>query len=177
MIELLVTVALVAVGLVGLVASFDHSRDLVNLNEKLETATHHAELEAERILALPYNRIALKTAPTTATDPKDPNYYVSSGPPPRYQWDQGSTGPKTDDLVIDATNGVLDPVKLAWQDSENRLSGHITRYVTWTGDMCASCAGVQQAKRVTVAVTLDGPDAPRKPILISTIKVDPDTTG
>lgn len=177
LIELTVTAALVAVGLLALASTFDHSRELVNMSEKIQTATHQAELEMERVMSLRYSQLALNASPTPSGNPQDPDYYVTAGAPPTYRWDQGSTGPRTDNLIIDAVNGAISPSKITWQDTDSRLTGYLHRYVTWTGDMCTSCAGVQQAKRVTVAVVVDGPDAPSRPILISAIKVNPDTTG
>jgi prepilin-type N-terminal cleavage/methylation domain-containing protein len=177
--ELMMTCALVAVGLVGLTGTLDHSRDLVNLTEKIETANHQAELEIERLLSLPYATIAMRSAPAKSTNPSDPHYYIVTGPPAGYQWDQASPG-QSNDLVIDAVNGAVDPSKITWTDNETRLSGTIARYVTWTGDLCnqPSCEPAEQrAKRITVAVTVNGPEAPRKPIVISTIKSDPQSTG
>jgi prepilin-type N-terminal cleavage/methylation domain-containing protein len=177
--ELMMTCALVAVGLMGLTSTLDHSRDLVNLTEKIETANHQAELEVERILAIPYASIALKSAPAFSSNTSDPNNYIITGPPAKYQWDHVSGG-QSNDLVIDAVNGLIDPSRITWTDNETRLSGTISRYVTWTNDLCErpSCEPAEQrAKRITVAVTVDGPEAPRKPIVISTIKSDPVSTG
>jgi prepilin-type N-terminal cleavage/methylation domain-containing protein len=177
--ELLMTCTLVAVGLVALTGTLDHSRDLVNLTEKIETANHQAELEIERMLAIPYATLALRTAPTNNTNPRDPDYYVSNGPPPTYRWDQSGAG-QSNQLVVDAVNGAVNPSRITWTDNETRLSGTIARYVTWTNDLCEqpSCEPAEQrAKRITVAVTVNGPEAPRRPIVISTIKSDPVSTG
>jgi prepilin-type N-terminal cleavage/methylation domain-containing protein len=177
--ELLMTCVLVAVGLVALTSTLDHSRDLVNLTDKIEAANHQAELEVERLLSLPYASIALRSAPATSGNPRDPNYYVVAGPPAGYRWDHTSPG-QSNDLVIDAVSGGVDPSRITWTDNETRLSGTISRFVTWTGDLCEqpSCEPAEQrAKRITVAVTVDGPQAPRRPIVISTIKSDPESTG
>ena len=177
--ELMMTCVLVAVGLVALTSTLDHSRDLVSLSDKIEAANHQAELEVERLLSLPYASIALRSAPANSTNPSDPNYYIITGTPTRYQWDH-TTGGLSNDLVIDAVNGVVDPSRITWTDNEARLSGTISRFVTWTDDLCneASCEPAEQrAKRITVAVTVDGPKAPRRPIVITTIKSDPETTG
>jgi prepilin-type N-terminal cleavage/methylation domain-containing protein len=177
--ELLMTCALVAVGLVALTGTLDHSRDLVNTTEKIETANHQAELEIERLLSLPYATLALRTTPTNSTDPKDPNYYVTNGPPATFQWDQTGGG-QSSQLVVDTVNGAINPIRSNWTDAETRLSGTISRYVTWTNDLCEqpSCEPAEQrARRITVAVTVGGSDPLRKPIMISTIKSDPDSTG
>jgi prepilin-type N-terminal cleavage/methylation domain-containing protein len=178
--ELMITAALVATGLVALTSTLDHSRDLVNLSDKIEAANHQAELEIERLLSIPYAQLAMRNpSPTPSADPKDPNYYVITGPPARYQWDHAAGG-QSNDLVFDDVNGVVNPSRITWTDNEARLSGTISRFVTWTGDLCErpSCEPAEQrAKRITVAVTVDGPKAPRRPIVISTIKSDPVSTG
>jgi prepilin-type N-terminal cleavage/methylation domain-containing protein len=177
--ELMMTCALVAVGLVGLTGTLDQSRDLVNLTEKIETANHQAELEIERLLSIPYASLSLRAAPASSANTADPDFYVTNGPPPRYQWDQSGAG-QINDLVVDTVNGAINPSTITWTDNETRLSGEIARYVTWTNDLCEqpSCEPAEQrAKRITVAVTVDGPEAPRRPIVISTIKSDPVSTG
>ena len=177
--ELMMTCALVAVGLTALTSTLDHSRDLVNLTEKIETANHQAELEIERLLSIPYASLSLRATPANSTDPRDPDFYVSNGPPASYRWDQSSPG-QTNQLVVDTVNGAINPSTVTWTDNETRLTGEIARYVTWTNDLCEqpSCEPAEQrAKRITVAVTVSGPEAPRKPIVISTIKSDPVSTG
>jgi prepilin-type N-terminal cleavage/methylation domain-containing protein len=177
--ELMVTCVIVAAGLIGLVSTLDHSRDLVSLSEKMETANHQAELEIERLLSIPYATLSLRAAPANSPNTSDPDFYVTNGPPARYQWDQQGAG-QTSDLVVDTVNGAINTSTITWTDNSSRLSGEIARYVTWTGDLCneASCEPAEQrAKRITVAVTVNGPKAPRRPIVISTIKSDPVTTG
>lgn len=170
LIELLVAATLAAVGIISLVTVFDTSRNLVTTAEREEAAAHQAQREIEKILALDYNQVALKTPPTPSTDPKDPNYYVGTGSPALYQWDQGPTGPKSEPLHVDALNGQLDP-PTGYNDGQARISGQVHRFVTWVDDPC--CAGTQNHKRVTVAVTVDGSGGPKKPVLISSIVIDP----
>jgi prepilin-type N-terminal cleavage/methylation domain-containing protein len=178
--ELLMTTTIVAIGLVALTSTMDHSRDLVNLSDKIEAANHQAELEVERILSLPYAQIAMRTpVPANSTNPSDPNYYIVTGTPTRYQWNHVAGGTSSE-LVIDNTNGAINPSRINWVDNEARLSGTISRYVTWTADLCEqpSCEPAEQrAKRITVAVTVNGAKSPRNPIVISTIKSDPESTG
>jgi prepilin-type N-terminal cleavage/methylation domain-containing protein len=167
LIELLVAMTLVAVGAMALITTFDSSRSIVTTAERNEAAAHRAEQEMERILSLDYAAIALTSAPPSSGDPASPNYYVQPGN--RYQWDQGATGPKTDDLVISVGGSLGGPT--TWTDGQSRLSGSIHRFVTWVDDPC--CAGTQDAKRVTVAVTVNGPGGPAKPVLISSLVTDP----
>lgn len=177
LLELLVAMTVTAVGLIALVSSFDHSRDLVSLAEKTEVASHQAERQMERVLALPYAQVAHRIAPTHSTDADSPAFYVSGG---NYQWDQGSTGPQSETLEVDAVNGSTLLDMTPWEDSESRLDGEIHTFVTQTGDLCtaATCpAGSQTGKRVTVAVTVDGPRPLRRPVLISSVMINPSSTG
>ena len=171
--ELLIAMTVIAVGLIALVSGFDHSRELVSTAEKTEVASHRAERELERILSLPYASVGHATTPSSSSDPASPAFYVSGG---NYQWDQGATGPRSDALVVEAS-GTLGAAATAWEDGESRLEGQIQSFATWTDDLCAATGPCELAKRVTVAVTVGGPRPLRKPVLISTIKIDPTTTG
>jgi prepilin-type N-terminal cleavage/methylation domain-containing protein len=181
--ELLIAMAVTAVGLMALVSSFDHSRELVSVAEKNEVASHQAERAMERVLAMPYAAVAHNPAPTHNTDPKHPANYVTGT---SYQWDQGATGPRSDDLEVDLTNGQISNVS-NWQDSASRLTGKTYTFVTRTGDLCATytppgggpsaCSGVEHGRRVTVAVTVDGPRPLARPVLISSVMINPAQTG
>jgi prepilin-type N-terminal cleavage/methylation domain-containing protein len=179
--ELLIAMAVTAVGLMALVSSFDHSRELVSVAEKTEVASHQAERAMERVLALPYAQVAHVTAPLHDNDATHPAFYVTGS---SYQWDQGTTGPQSDNLET-AANGLITNVQ-TWQDSASRLSGEIHTFVTRTDDLCPTytpasgtpaCTGTERGKRVTVAVIVDGPRPLRRPVLISSVMVDPAQTG
>jgi prepilin-type N-terminal cleavage/methylation domain-containing protein len=174
--ELLIAMAVTAIGLMALVSSFDHSRELVSTAEKTEVASHQAQRAMERVLSMPYAQVAHATAPAHNPDTKHPANYVTGS---SYQWDQGATGPRSDNLEVDAVNGQIANVS-NWADSASRLTGKIYTFVTRTGDLCATAAcpaGDQRGKRVTVAVTVDGPRPLRKPVLISSLMINPAATG
>jgi prepilin-type N-terminal cleavage/methylation domain-containing protein len=174
--ELLIAMAVTAVGLMALVSSFDHSRDLVGVAEKTEVASHQAERAMERVLAMPYAQVAHTVAPTNNPDPEHPASYVTGT---SYQWDQGATGPRSDLLEVDQVNGQISNVS-NWQDSASRLTGKTHTFVTRTGDLCSATgcpAGDQRGKRVTVAITVDGPRPLGKPVLISSVMTNPAQTG
>ena len=167
LIEIMIAALLTAVGILAIVSGFDSSRHLVNTSERNEAASHQAERELERVLSLDYGKIALKAAPVSSNDPNEPGKYVSGT---RYQWDQGKTGPQWEDLVIDPAAGTIDPVK-RWSDG--RLSGDVHVYVTAVWDpKVVQSPDEPDARRVTVAVTVDGDEGPTKPILISSIAFD-----
>jgi prepilin-type N-terminal cleavage/methylation domain-containing protein len=171
--ELLMAITVLAVGLVALVSSFDHSRDLVSVAEKTEVASHRAERELERILSMSYLSVAHPETPASSPDSASPASYVSGG---SYQYDQGPTGPQSETLAV-VTGGSIGVSSSTWTDSETRLTGQIQSFVTWTGDYCTVADRAQCAKRVTVAVTVGGPRPLGRPVLISTIMTNPAGTG
>ncbi|HEV3376874.1 MAG TPA: prepilin-type N-terminal cleavage/methylation domain-containing protein [Thermoleophilaceae bacterium] len=178
LIELMVAIMVLAVGLIALVTSFDHSRDLVSVAEKTEVASHRAEQELERILSLPYDTVAHASTPASSADPSDPASFVSGT---SYQYDQGSTGPQSETLAAPATGapagGVVGVAPQTWNDSESRLTGRIQSFITWTGDYCTAADRTACAKRVTVAVTVGGPSPLRRHVVMSTVMTSPVGTG
>jgi prepilin-type N-terminal cleavage/methylation domain-containing protein len=171
--ELLMAITVLAVGLMALVSSFDHSRELVSTAEKTEVASHRAERELERILSLSYSTVAHPTTPAASLDSTNPAFYVSGA---NYQYDQGSTGPQSETLAVDGSGSIV-ASSSTWTDSQTRLTGRIQSFVTWTGDYCTAADRTRCAKRVTVAVTVGGPRPLSRPVLISTIMTNPAGTG
>jgi prepilin-type N-terminal cleavage/methylation domain-containing protein len=176
LVELMVASMVLAVGLLALVSGLDHSREVVNRSEKIEAATHQAEEAIERVLAMRYPRVALPALPSSSASEADPRFYVSGS---NYEWDQGTEGGLFEALSVDAVDGQV-ANSYDWADSDSRLEGTVHQFVTITGDRCTGTgcpSEVQSAKRVTVAVTVDGPDALPRPISISTLMIDPAETG
>jgi prepilin-type N-terminal cleavage/methylation domain-containing protein len=171
--ELLMAITVLAVGLIALVTSFDHSRDLVSVAEKTEVASHRAERELERILSLPYASVAHSSIPGSSENSADPAFYVSGT---NYQYDQGSTGPQSETLA-EVGGGSISASPTTWTDSEARLTGQIQSFITWTGAYCTPVDRTRCAKRVTVAVTVGGARPLRRPVLISTVMTSPVGTG
>jgi prepilin-type N-terminal cleavage/methylation domain-containing protein len=168
LIELLVAVLVTAVGLMAIVTTFDSSRRLVTTAERNEAATHQAEQELERIISRGYTEIGLTSAPSSSSDPNHPNYYVAGD---QYQWDPDDAS-ALEELVT--TEGTFTPSR-TWQDGQSRLSGAVYRYVTWIYDPSPSLVqspDQPDAKRVIVAVTLNGQGGPSKPVVVSSIVFD-----
>jgi prepilin-type N-terminal cleavage/methylation domain-containing protein len=163
LIELLVAILLTTVGVMAIVSTFDYSRKLVTTAEKNEVIAHKAEAEMEKVLAIQYDKIALTAAPSASTNPDNPDYYLSGT---SYRWDQGTTGPQSDQLVIDSANGAVTHVS-NWDDQVVRLSGSVYRYVTQVPGSSGN------AKRVTIVVTVNGRDL-KKGVMVSSIVTNPD---
>lgn len=174
-VELLLAVMILCVGIIALIATLDVSQRATHLAEMKETASHIAEQNLEQIRILRYDALALAATPAGSTDPKNPGYYVgSSASGPTYRWNQKSDAPSphTEQLVIKAGGGVAAAAS-TWTDG--RISGKVYRYVTAVNDPSCSellCPG-DDYKRVTVAVTVDNRGGPPKPILVSSLAIDP----
>ena len=173
LVEVLIAATLMAVGVIAMISVFDSSRGLVTTSEKSDVTAHQAEAALERVLAVDYQGIGLTAAPSHATTSTDPDYYVQPGG--GYQWDQSESPKPADPLVVDGTNGAVNHVS-TWSDGQSRLSGSIYRYVTWIDD--PDISGTQDAKRVTIAVTVNntatgGAGELKKPVLVSSVVIDP----
>ena len=167
LIEVMIAAMLCAVGILAIVSGFESSRAMVNMSERNEAGSHQAEKQIERVLSMPYAQVALKSAPAPSADPKSPARYVNGT---RYQWDQRAGSPQSEDLVIDPAAGTIEPVE-RWSDG--RLSGEIHTFVTAVWDPAVrQNPDVPDARRVTVAVTIEGSGGPTKPIVISSIAFD-----
>src|SRR4051794_21882688 len=102
-VEVMVALALMAVGVLALMTTFDGSRHLVSTGEKSGIAAHQGELEIEKALSLDYDAIALTSVPSHSASSTDPDFYVSSSG--TYQWDQSASPEPADPLLADASNG------------------------------------------------------------------------
>ena len=170
-VEVMVAAVLMVVGVIAMITTFDGSRDLVTTSEKSGIAAHRGQLEVEKALSLDYRNIALTSTPAPSGSSSSPDYYVNSDG--TYQWDQSSSPKPADPMVVDSSDGALVHVS-TWNDGESRLSGSIYRYVTWIDD--PHVPGTQNAKRITVAVTVNNARAGGaldKPVIVSSIAFDP----
>lgn len=184
MVEVLVAVMVLTVGIISLISAFDSSRRLGTRDEERQTASALAQQELQRIQALPWSQIALNATPTTNANAgtNDPTYYIygglcpGTGPTssPCYQWDWSNTSSR-EPLVIDTASGDPTANPQPWTTTITaggasvRLSGKTYHYVTWVNDtQCtlSTCGASADAKRIVVAVTVDGRATP---ITLSTI--------
>jgi prepilin-type N-terminal cleavage/methylation domain-containing protein len=160
LIELLAALSILAVGILGVVATLDKTRDVVTTSEVRGTAVHRAERELERLRALPYDQLALASLPTASASQADPAFYVQGS---QYQWDPADAT-RVAPLI---TGGALAP-RTTWTDG--RMSGTLQVYVT---NFVDTIPGTAQAKRVIVGVTVNGRWALSRPTVVSTVVHQP----
>ena len=129
LVELLAAILVLSVGILALLGALTSSRGLTRDSERLETVVHRAQQEIERIEAVPYNQVALSTAPSSSSDPTSPAYLVAQLPQLR------DVGPQLerDGVAGDqhSRRNLTRPRK-PWNDG--RLSGQVYSYVTWATD-------------------------------------------
>jgi Tfp pilus assembly protein PilV len=168
-VEVLVAMVVLVVGILGMMMTFSDSQKLQLVSERSTTMAHIAQREIERIEGIPYAQIALTSAPTSSTDPQNPDYYVS-GSSFEYSRQAGVSEP----LDINTTDGTIVPVQ-SW--SEGSFTGDIYDFITWSTDPYCSpgCPSSNDYKRITVAVTMSGELAPG-PVWISSLIANPNST-
>jgi prepilin-type N-terminal cleavage/methylation domain-containing protein len=195
LIELMVALAILAVGILGVATTFTNSGNLTTVAEKTEVATYQAQREAERIKALPYGDVALtsNTIPSGGGLGGGALAYKFGGPGGgTYDFSRSCSSPLTptrcftssENLVTSADTAHSMSLSTTWQDnggqrigSGPRLSGTIYRFITFVkndpecdSSCYSACAAAPAScyKRITVAVTLaKGP--PNKPIVVTSL--------
>jgi Tfp pilus assembly protein PilV len=169
-IELMVALLVLTVGTLGMFMGFISSQKASLVAERETSMAHVAQQQIEYVQGIPYSQIGMSAAPSPSTDPTNPDFYVTGGPTPTFQWNR--TAGTSEPLDVDATTpGVIAPVQ-SW--TEGKFSGQIYEFVTWTTDpKCApTCPSSQDYKRITVAVTLGTGGQPH-PLYLSSVIADP----
>jgi prepilin-type N-terminal cleavage/methylation domain-containing protein len=167
LVEVLIAIALLAIGVFGVFMAFAAAQKLSVINERHTTMAHVAQREIERLEGIAYSRLEMTAAPPTSADPTNPDYNVTAGSPPSFAH---NTSGSPEQLVIDSSNGVVDHTA-SW--SEGQFSGTVYDYVTWVTDpRCApGCTATDDYKRLTVAVTIN--DGHPAPVYNSSVISDP----
>lgn len=175
MIELVVAVAVLTIGILGMFMGFISAQKLNLVNERHATLVHIAQQQIEQIEGVPYSQVGLISAPSPSTDPANPDYYVTAGSPPGFKWDRTTNSSESLDVDPPPTGtGAVQPVK-SW--TAGVLGGQVYSFVTWTADpKCGpGCPSTNDYKRITVAVTLGGGLQPT-PVWVSSVVADPQAT-
>jgi prepilin-type N-terminal cleavage/methylation domain-containing protein len=195
LIEVLVAVLILTVGLLGLIGAFDSARKLTLLSERRTSMAHRAQLEIERLQAVPYSELLMTSTPPHASETTNPDYYVKEGSPPEYQY--GTSSSEAEHLAIASLEcttlktscGVISSAPTGrecsnydgaceWKDG--LLKGTVYDFITWHPDSCgesATCKPTEAYKRITVAVTLKVPGGSRPvpAVRVSTLVAGPGT--
>ena len=175
LIELLIAMALTAVGVAATLSVFGASGRTTVISQNTEVGAQQAQAELDQLSELEYGELALTSAPTSSTNPKNPNYRVNGS---NFEVRSDLTEP----LVTEAGEGATakidpGPEDFAVGQDGSTITGKIYRYVTWRDENCPTnvCDGAENTKRVIVAVSLDpvANTVQRAPLWFSTVMTDP----
>jgi hypothetical protein len=147
LIELVVSVSLLAIMAGGLMASLGLGFRTVALARQRQTAASIAEARLEHLRSIPYAQVALPAALVKSTDPDDPDSGVTTDG--KFDIDGKGT---TEPLIVDPAGGVLhfeDPVQVG------TTAMKVYQYVTWVDE--PGISGPQDYRRVTVIVVFKTP--------------------
>jgi prepilin-type N-terminal cleavage/methylation domain-containing protein len=184
LIELLVAILVLTDGLLGLIGAFDSARKLNLLSERRTSMAHQAQLEIERLQAIPYEQLAMKSPPSHSTEETNPDFYVKEGGT-EYQYGAAST--EAEKVALEASKGVIEPSPSGrkcpgkvgaceWEDGP--VNGNVYDFVTWHKDTNAKCTKTENYKRLTVVVTAKVPSGNHQPaaVRVSTLIANPKET-
>jgi Tfp pilus assembly protein PilV len=182
LIEVLVAILVLTVGLLGLIGAFDSARKLNLLSERRTSMAHRAQLEIERLQAIPYEQLAMKSAPSHSPEATNPDFYVKEGGT-EYQY--GAASSEAEKLVEQASLGEIAASPSGRKCSQylgacewvdGTVTGNVYDFVTWHTDKL--CKTSTSYKRLTVAVTATVPSSNNRPtvVRISTLIANPKET-
>jgi prepilin-type N-terminal cleavage/methylation domain-containing protein len=151
LLELVVAMSLLAIISTGFAYSVGSGFRTVAIARQRQTAADIVSARLEHLRNVPYDEIALNSAPVQSSDPNDPDSFVSSD---GTSYDINGKG-DYERLIVDTTNGSVlhfeDPVQVS------STVMRIYQYVTWVDD--PSVPGTQDYRRVTVVAQFDAPVA------------------
>lgn len=81
LVEVVMAAAVLTIGILGLVATFDSARKLTLVAERRAAAAHRAQWEMEKLQAESYAQLAMISAPAHSSETLNPDYYVNYNSP------------------------------------------------------------------------------------------------
>ncbi len=183
-IEVVVAMAVLVVGMLGMASAFNSSRKLTLLSERRTSMAHRAQLELERMQATSYAELAMSSTspPTHSSVETNPDYYVKEGTPAEYQY---GTAKSESEKLAESTNGAISASPTgrecsshvgACEWTDGNISGSVYDFVTWYGEPSKLCKEESKCpKRLTVVVTTKVPSGSREPasVKVSTVVAEP----
>ncbi len=170
LIEAIMAMLVLVLGVIGSFTTFDGVQRLGMLGEKKQSATRYVQSEIEQARNLGWANLKMSATPPASSDSRG----VVSGStyaPPNGVAQTMVVSP----TPLSCTNTTcVNPGPETW--TYGSASGSVYRYVTSSQDtLCGSAcpAGGTDHLRVTIAVTINGPNAPKAAIVTSTVVIDP----
>ena len=171
LIEALMAIVVLVVGVIGTFSTFDGITRLGMFGEKKQAATRYIQGELEQVRNQGWSNVKLSAAPAIVSNSRGTATAATYAPP-----NSGAA----QNLLIAATPASCTSTTCVNPGPENwtygTASGQVFRYVTSShDDACGSAcpAGTIDHVRVTIAVTINGPNAPKVALVSSTVLIDP----
>jgi Tfp pilus assembly protein PilV len=177
-VEVLIAILLLMVGVLGLVGAFDSARKLNLLSERRTSMAHRAQLEIERLQAIPYAELGMHEPLTYSSEPSNPDHYFNSSPTKCvsvgygcYEWNaENTTEAEEEPLVKEGAIYALPSGRecsekfgaCEWKDG--LVSGSVYDFITWHTDK--NCKTANDYKRITVVVTAKVPSGNHEPAAV-----------
>ncbi len=159
-VEILIASIILVLGALAVFQTLSASIHNVQRSKETQVGLSVAQREMEKIRALPYEKIALKTTPVNATEASSPNNRVSGT-----AFNLKRTGTSEYATMVVSGSGEVEPTSSAF--SVGGTSVTVYRYVVWRKDAayCAtgtnsekeSCKTGQNYKRVIIDVVPSKP--------------------
>ena len=157
LVEAVVAGLIMVIGALATLQLFDAGTRNTYRAEQSQVVNNRLQAELEEIKALPYDEIAMTSAPAASPDSNDPRWRVSGA-----SFAINRDGSSLRQMVVNGQTmasgevvegGAVDPTPEPFTVGD--VSGHIYKFVTWAPSPCASC-GTQTLKRIVVAAKLEG---------------------
>jgi Tfp pilus assembly protein PilE len=159
-VEAMVAALILVIGGLAVLAAVDTAARSTFRAEQSQVQVNVLQEEIERIRELPYESVALTSAPAHSNDQDNPNWRVSGA---TFAISRDGSDART--MVVQGgalagggaiSGAAISPGPTPFESGD--VAGDIYRYVVWMNDdTCpeALCPGVQDKKRVVVASVLD----------------------
>lgn len=149
MVEIVIALVVLSLGFLGVAASMGLGFQLAAQSRQRQAAAEVANDRVEHSRNVPYDQVALSSSPAHATDPQDPDYYVSGT-----QYDVGGKGQgPNEDLAVDTAGGQIQHLDTGVAVGTTGLD--VYQYITWVDD--PTIGGAHDYKRITVVARYDVP--------------------
>lgn len=159
-VEVLVAAMIMVIGALAVFMTFSAAVRNVQRGKESQVGISVAQREMEKIRALPYEKIAMKTTPANSAEATNPNNRVSGS-----TFNLKRSGTSEYATMVVSASGEVEPASTAFSVGGTTVT--VYRYVVWRKDAvyCAtgtnaeteSCKNGQNFKRVIIAVRPNQP--------------------
>jgi len=159
MIEAVIAMMIMVIGALATFGLVDAATHNTFRAQQSQVLNDRLQAEIGQIRQLPYNQVALTSAPTHSSVSTDPNFRVTGS---TFAINRDGTGAEAldynggtshDQGVTTVSAGTVDPGPTPFTTGD--VTGKVYRYVTWQQDTSCTNCGQPWVKHVTVIATID----------------------